>query len=602
MDNIFQAVQDVINIPQDLKEQSSENRFDVSGAIGDHHQNFLLGGGLGGGSAVDDLSPLPSQMLFVWKTYVDNVDPFIKVLHVPTTEAKVREIKGRLNSLETDMEALMFAICLAAITSMNETDVDMNFGTAKPVLLARYRLGTENALAKAEFLTPKSLAVVQAFVIYLSILPHIGARQLAWPLSGLLVRVTTSLGLHRDLSSTGATDSASQFYGIELRRRLWWQICFIDSQSRDPRSPEMGINEAMFDVKTPINIDDKYLSAGFIDRDIPGSGLTDTTLCLIRCEIWRLNRSLRANPNKTLDNHVDMYQKVRSKIESAYLYNFGDATPFGLFVHTMTNLFFARIELVIYRQHFQHSADLGEPVFGAALVIIEAIEALRSNRDWARWRWQLQNGVPWNALGIVLSQICRRPWNELSVRALKCAQQIIDGFSGSYEKDPLWPSLSRLIARARSLEETQSGQLPASASAAVQPHAAVGESHEELHQAIMRTAISDDSRLGGRQFDSLPDAVPAMGFTAGAFYGQTDFATPTWQAAAMGFPPDKSDWNLLHDPFDSAPISHATTGSSDCLMDNGLMPDPQSFGATPIDWQSWDRLTGMGEPWDFAEF
>lgn len=38
--------------------------------------------------------PLPSQMAYIWQVYLVNIDPCIKVLHVPTVSRVIEESKG----------------------------------------------------------------------------------------------------------------------------------------------------------------------------------------------------------------------------------------------------------------------------------------------------------------------------------------------------------------------------------------------------------------------------------------------------------------------------------------------------------------------------
>lgn len=59
----------------------------------------------------------------MWQVYQENVDPIVKILHVPTVEILVKETRKNLDSLTPGNEALMFAIYFAAITSMDEEDV-----------------------------------------------------------------------------------------------------------------------------------------------------------------------------------------------------------------------------------------------------------------------------------------------------------------------------------------------------------------------------------------------------------------------------------------------------------------------------------------------
>jgi len=69
------------------------------------------------------LHPLPSQIPFYWETFVENVDPLVKIMHVPTMAKTIKEVKENLSSLSRSTEALMFAIYFAAITSMSTDEV-----------------------------------------------------------------------------------------------------------------------------------------------------------------------------------------------------------------------------------------------------------------------------------------------------------------------------------------------------------------------------------------------------------------------------------------------------------------------------------------------
>ena len=62
-------------------------------------------------------------MLFLWQIYMDNVDPFMKVLHVPTMTKVNRELRGSYHSLGPSMQALVLVISLAAIMSLEDDEV-----------------------------------------------------------------------------------------------------------------------------------------------------------------------------------------------------------------------------------------------------------------------------------------------------------------------------------------------------------------------------------------------------------------------------------------------------------------------------------------------
>ena len=71
----------------------------------------------------DDLHPLPSQVPFLWQIYLDNVDPFMKILHVPTMTKVIRDLRGSYESLGSSMQTLVLAISLVAITSLKNEEV-----------------------------------------------------------------------------------------------------------------------------------------------------------------------------------------------------------------------------------------------------------------------------------------------------------------------------------------------------------------------------------------------------------------------------------------------------------------------------------------------
>ena len=91
------------------------------GATGDHH-GFVLGY-MSSDVDLSKLHPLPSQIPFVWQVYCENVDPLVKILHVPTMSKIIRNWRDNMNHLSPGMEALMFSIYYASITSLEEDEV-----------------------------------------------------------------------------------------------------------------------------------------------------------------------------------------------------------------------------------------------------------------------------------------------------------------------------------------------------------------------------------------------------------------------------------------------------------------------------------------------
>ena len=84
------------------------------------------------------------------------------------------------------MQALMFAMYFAAITSLTPQECMTEFGEQKTELLARYRYGTEQALVQADILNSMEMVTLQALVIYLvcttatAVLDNLATRLLSY--------------------------------------------------------------------------------------------------------------------------------------------------------------------------------------------------------------------------------------------------------------------------------------------------------------------------------------------------------------------------------------------------------------------------------------
>ncbi|RGP79206.1 hypothetical protein FLONG3_2642 [Fusarium longipes] len=439
VDNILQVIHDVA----DYSDPSNSSIMTEPTTNGNppplSHLGFVFGSAEFS-KALDGLNPMPSQMLFIWQTYVENVDPFIKVLHTLTMEKTIKELKGNFSSCGSAIEALLFAISFAAIASLDEESVSYNFSTPKEQLLQRYQFGTEQSLARANFLSTKDITVIQALVIYLSLLPNIGAQDKVFPLTGLVLRLAKAAGLHREDS-----DQRSQL-GREIRRRLWWQICFIDSASRRPEASDLSITPASFSTELPTNSDDTDLDSSTSQVPIPNQGSTGVTLCLIRCELWYLTQAIRADRTDSAETRLGLFNALKEKVENTYFQHLYSDQPWDSFIRTMAKLFFAKLELVIRRQSRDQPPT--DELLRPSIEVIRCIQLLKSEPSWAKWRWQLQGQMPWHAMGVFLRQVSQHPWTHELEDAWSATVAFKERATKDMRTGYLWKCLMKLYSEA----------------------------------------------------------------------------------------------------------------------------------------------------------
>src|SRR5277367_6379668 len=68
--------------------------------------------------------PEPVQMFTLWQTFLDNVNPLVKLFHAPTVQQLILEASSNLDNASASTEALMFAIYLCAVTSLRNDDCE----------------------------------------------------------------------------------------------------------------------------------------------------------------------------------------------------------------------------------------------------------------------------------------------------------------------------------------------------------------------------------------------------------------------------------------------------------------------------------------------
>ncbi len=57
---------------------------------------------------------------------MDNIDPFIKVLHIPSMTKIIQELNGSCDSLDPNLQALILAISLAALMCLEDRQVSVS--------------------------------------------------------------------------------------------------------------------------------------------------------------------------------------------------------------------------------------------------------------------------------------------------------------------------------------------------------------------------------------------------------------------------------------------------------------------------------------------
>lgn len=109
--------------------------------------------------------PSSIQIFRLWEKFLDNVNPLVKIIHVPTVQRQLLEASVDLENVSRSFEALMFAIYASAITSLSNEECMELMNVPRQQLLKLYYKIAQQALTRAGIFATTDIIVLQAAVI-----------------------------------------------------------------------------------------------------------------------------------------------------------------------------------------------------------------------------------------------------------------------------------------------------------------------------------------------------------------------------------------------------------------------------------------------------
>jgi len=412
-------------------------------------------------SGLQHLHPPEARIFILWQIYLENVDPLLKIFHVPTVQRQLLRASTHLDKVPAPVEALMFAIYFSAVTSLQNPDATRNLlREERPDLLNRYRLGIEQSLTNANFMVTPDVATLQALTLYLICARQTVDKAYIWSMVGLLYRLATKLGLHRDPISLGLPP-----FMAEMRRRLWWQICILDVRIAEDNGMDPLICEHSFDTKYPSNVNDGDLDVNMTELRADTKSRTEMLYCLTRFEISYAARKLVFSEKFNSDNgypclniteKTELVDNVLKDLQEKYLEDLDLEIPIRFLTVTASRLVLAKMKLTIYHPACSQSTSLSHEQFTtlvtSSIDIIEYTHQLRTDPKYSRWIWLFQYYVEWDAVAFLLSSLAISPLPSFATRAWRA----IDGFLEDWRNhvphgqgERRWRRLLALHAKAR---------------------------------------------------------------------------------------------------------------------------------------------------------
>ncbi|KAL8667811.1 MAG: hypothetical protein Q9202_000276 [Teloschistes flavicans] len=416
------------------------------------------------------LHPSPARIEILSMIYMTNVDPMNKILHKPTLRKFISGAKDHIDTMPgvSKMQALMFAIYFAAVTSLTPDECMAQLGDHKQQLLDRFRFGTEQALIQANLLVSMEMVPLQALVIYLICIRSHDDSRLAWTLTSLAIRIAHALNLHRDDTSTSLSP-----FETEMRRRLWWQIIILDGRAAEDRGSDPMISELSYSTLMPSNVNDEDLDSENPRPVVSREGYTEMTFCLMCHEVAVTIRQLNyvppglaggsaADALPTTEEKEILVAECHRRLESRYLRYCDTSMPLSWATSMVTRMIMARMWLCVHRPLQRQDGDQSprnqdrEKMLLTATEVIEHARTLETEKCAEKWRWFFRTWHQWYALALALAELTvqtqgpavDRAWAAVDSVFESWAEKVADSRTGM-----LWRPVKKLYSKARNARE-----------------------------------------------------------------------------------------------------------------------------------------------------
>jgi hypothetical protein len=231
-------------------------------------------------------------------------------------------------------------------------------------------------------------------------------------LNGLAIRLAQSIGLHRD----GASLHLSPF-DTEMRLRLWWHLCVLNSRAPDDQGFELTIDVLNLGLRLPLNVDDNQLFPSMTQLLIESVGWTELSFVLIQTESCRLLHLVLGtrehSPANTLPDLTAKRQMIQDRTQYVLSkYGISSKSPGHLPLIAMQPLntgckklgfmLQLREEIDLLKQEGAQddTTDVPRPSFKLACDGLESSFVLLKTSLW--FKWLFTTYTPWYALADVL--------------------------------------------------------------------------------------------------------------------------------------------------------------------------------------------------------
>ncbi|ETS74371.1 hypothetical protein PFICI_14237 [Pestalotiopsis fici W106-1] len=367
----------------------------------------------------ESLLPTRRRAIQLWQTFILNVDPMFKILHIPTVQPIVYAAINEPHDVKPDLRALLFAIYFSALTSTLR-DVASCLNQDHEAELERFKRGIEISLSQADFLDQPTMQALQAMAIFIAAFRRFGSGRSIWTLNGMVIRAAQLMGIHRD----GKLFNLSPF-DQEMRHRLWWKIISTDSRTLEDQGMWTTGNRYLGDARLPLNIDDRDMSPQTTSMPQEHIGFAESTPLLSICHIHIAGEAVAQlllcadleSYSEKLPATQEAIDRTRAELEKKFFSNHNPHIPIQRLFSNLTKMILDKLEWQCQERLLRHKQNNGredakgearnydaesDALFIRACELLDASLELVLDEIYTSYTWHTSSYPPYELLTFIL--------------------------------------------------------------------------------------------------------------------------------------------------------------------------------------------------------
>ncbi|KAK5119804.1 hypothetical protein LTR85_007130 [Meristemomyces frigidus] len=433
------------------------------------------------------LHPSARRLFEYWHIFVTRVDPLTKAIHCPTLAKRLLAAIDNIESVDNATETLLFSVYYAAVSACTANEVRKRFGESRDALLQRYGRVIESSLNES-YGVP-ALESMQALVIYIICVRRQDDGTSVRTLFKLASSMAQLMGMHRD------PGEAYKPYEAELRRRLWWHICGLESRGAEEGGTRTSSIMQGHDVQFPANLNDCDLDPKATQTPQSRAGVTDITFVRLRWEILRLVYGIfsarrqkgedgRPPSPQTLQaqqNHI--FEETKARLEVEYASHLHTSRPYDWMTMQFLEGMFVKTRMIIdYPFGSIPTKDMSAQerlhLLQCSVHIIAFTHVLAIDDRIENWLWFFRGYVQWHSLAIVVAELGHSSNKQFAHSAWAVLDPILADWDRMYQSkkdEPAWEHVNTLIELAKQKRHNNAKRAKVTARKTEQPSARATE-------------------------------------------------------------------------------------------------------------------------------